>query len=116
MGLVHFNVPQICLSLWKDPALLDLAFGLIKRVLEIDPDDVLHLFVASKQSIQSLFDLLNLDSSSSSHTTDVNEMRKFLAGVLGSLSENGLLQEAVKKFDARSSAIGALAAACLMEE
>jgi len=114
--LVHFNVPQICLSLWKDPALLDLAFGLIKRVVEMDPDDVLHLFVASKESIQSLFDLLNLDSSSSSHTTDVNEMRKFLAGVLGTLSENGLLQKAVKKFDARSSAIGALAAACLMEE
>jgi len=114
--LVHFNVPQIGLSLWKDPALLDLAFGLIKKVVEIDPDDILHLFVASKEAILSLFDLLNLDPSNNPGTVDVTEIRKFLAGILGKLAENGLLTRAVEQFDVRSSAIGALAAACLLEE
>lgn len=30
--IVAFNVPHICLSLWKDPAILDLAFELMKRL------------------------------------------------------------------------------------
>lgn len=114
---VNFNIPQICLALWKDPALLDLAFGLIKQVIEMGTDDVIHLFVASKEAIISLFDLLNLDpAKTAAPNTDVNEIRKFLAGILGTLAESGMLAKAVERFDVRSSAIGALAAACLEED
>lgn len=113
--LVGFNVPHICLSLWRDPALLDLAFELIKQIVEQDPDEVLHLFVEGKAAIMSLFDLLNLDSGFES-STNVAEIRRFLASILGQLAENGLLTDAVERLDVRSSAISALAAACLIEE
>jgi hypothetical protein len=113
--LVGFNVPHICLSLWRDPALLDLAFELIKQIVEQDPDEVLHLFVDGKAAIMSLFDLLNLDSGFES-STNVAEIRRFLASILGQLAENGLLTDAVERFDVRSSAIAALAAACLSED
>jgi hypothetical protein len=113
--LVTFNVPHICLSLWRDPALLDLAFDLIKDIVERDPDDVLHLFVKEKAAILSLFELLNLDSAYDA-STNVAEIRRFLATVLGQLAETGLLTDAVQQFDVRSSAIAALASACLNEE
>ena len=112
--LVGFNVPHICLSLWKDPAILDLAFELIQKIVEQEPDEVLHLFVEGKAAIMSLFDLLNLDSSF--ETSKNVEIRRFLASVLGQLAEGGLLANAVNKFDVRSSAIAALASACLSEE
>jgi hypothetical protein len=113
--LVAFNVPHICLSLWRDPALLDLAFDLIKKIVDRDPDEVLHLFVEGKAAIMSLFDLLNLDSGFDD-STNVAEIRRFLAFVLGQLAENGLLTDAVQRYDVRSSAIAALAKACLSEE
>ena len=113
--LVNFNIPHVCLSLWKDPALLDLAFELIKKIVEAEPDEVLHLFVEGEAAIMSLFDLLNLDSSIET-SKNVNEIRRFLASVLGQLAEGGLLTRAVERFDVRSSAISALAAACLSEE
>lgn len=112
---VKFNVPKTLLTLWGDPALLDVAFGLLKQVVEIDPDDIMHLFVESKDAILALFNMLNLDTAVGT-TTDIAEIRRFLAGVLGTLAENGLLTTAVTKFGVRSSAIGALAAACLTEE
>ena len=113
--LVSFNVPHICLSLWKDPALLDIAFELIKQIVDQDPDEVLHLFVEGKPAIMSLFDLLNLDSSFET-SKNVDEIRRFLASILGQLAESGLLAEAVERFEVRSSAIAALAAACLTEQ
>lgn len=112
--LVNFNIPHVCLSLWKDPALLDLAFELIKKIVEDEPDEVLHLFVEGEAAMMSLFDLLNLDSSIET-SKNVNEIRRFLASVLGQLAEGGLLAQAVQKFNVRSSAISALAAACLSE-
>ena len=114
--LVNFNIPHVCLSLWKDPALLDLAFELIQKIVEAEPDEVLHLFVEGEAAMTSLFDLLNLDSSSIETSKNVNEIRRFLASVLGQLAEGGLLTQAVEKFDMKSSAISALAAACLSEE
>jgi len=113
--LVKFNVPHICLSLWKDPALLDLAFEVIKQIVEQEPDEVLHLFVEGKAAIMSLFDLLNIDSTVGT-SENISEIRRFLASILGQLAENGLLADAVERFDVRSSAIAALAAACLGEE
>jgi len=78
---------------------------------------VLHLFVASKEALLSLFDLLNLNQKTVNTTkANVAEIRKFLTSILGKLAEDGLLSSAVKRFDVRSSAIGAIAAACLMEE
>jgi FYVE zinc finger/WW domain len=114
--LVSFNVPHVCLSLWKDPALLDLAFDLIKNVVEQDPEEVLHLFVDGEAAIMSLFDLLNIDDSKIETSKNINEIRRFLASILGKLAETGLLTQAIEKFDVRSGAIGALAAACLSEE
>ena len=113
--LVKFNVPHICLSVWKDPALLDLAFEVIKQMVEADPDEVLHLFVESKEAILSLFDLLNIDESAEG-LVKITEIRRFLASTLEKLAQNGMLTEAVGKFGVRSSAIGALAAACLAED
>ena len=113
--LVKFNVPHICLSVWKDPALLDLAFEVIKQMIEADPDEILHLFVESKEAILSLFDLLNIDESSEG-LVKVADIRRFLASTLEKLAQNGMLTEAVGKFGVRSSAIGALAAACLAED
>lgn len=113
--IINFNVPRVVLSLWKDPALLDLAYSVLKQVVDINPDDILHLFVESKEATLALFDMLNMENPAGS-TTDVVEIRRFLAGVLGDLAEGGLLSDAVEKFNERSSAIGALAAACLTEE
>jgi hypothetical protein len=113
--LVEFNVPHVCLSLWKDPALLDPAYELIKQIVEQDPDEVLHLFVEGKEAIMSLFDLLNIDAGFDA-STNVVEIRKFLASIIGQLAESGLLARAVKRFDVRSSAIAAIATACLSEE
>ena len=113
--LVGYNVPHICLSLWKDPALLDVAFDIIKKIVEQDPDEVLHLFVEGKDAIMSLFDLLNLDAEFDD-SANVAEIRKFLASILGQLAESGMLADAVKRYDVRSSAIAALATACLSED
>jgi hypothetical protein len=113
--LVSHNVPHICLNVWKDPALLELSYELIKMMVETDPDEVLHLFVESKESIMSLFDLLNIDASTAA-IVSVADVRRFLASTLEKLAESSLLVEAVEKFDVRSSAIAALAAACLIEE
>jgi len=113
--LVHFNVPHLCLSVWKDPALLELSYGLIKTMVEVDPDEVLHLFVESKEAIMSLFDLLNIDRSTEA-LVEVNEIQRFLASTLEKLAQSGMLTNAVEKFDVRSSAIAALATACLSEE
>ena len=112
---MKFNVPKILLSLWGDPALLDVAFSLLKQIVEIDPDDILHLFVESKEAILALFNMLNLDPPQGI-ATDIAELRRFLASILSTLAENGLLTTAVTKFDVRSSAIEALAAACLTDE
>mmetsp|Transcript_10306 Transcript_10306/g.28438 ORF Transcript_10306/g.28438 Transcript_10306/m.28438 type:complete len:2169 (+) Transcript_10306:173-6679(+) len=114
--LVSFNVPHICLSLWKDPALLDLAFDLIQFIVEKEADEVLHLFVEGEAAIMSLFDLLNLDSSSIETSKNLADIRRFLGSTLGQLAEGGLLTQAVNRFGVRSSAISALAAACLAEE
>jgi hypothetical protein len=111
---VHFNVPHICLSVWRDPALLELSYGLIKAMVEADPDEVLHLFVENKEAIMSLFDLLNIDQSTEA-MVEISEIQRFLASTLEKLAQSGMLTEAVEKFDVRSSAIAALAAACLSE-
>jgi len=113
--LVNFNVPHLCLSVWKDPALLELSYGLIKAMVEADPDEVLHLFVESKEAIMSLFDLLNIDRSTEA-LVEVDEIQRFLATTLEQLAQSGMLTDAVEKFDVRSSAIAALATACLSEE
>lgn len=113
--LVHFNVPHICLSVWKDPALLELSYGLIKAMVEADPDEVLHLFIESKDAIMSLFDLLNIEQSTEA-VIEVAEIQRFLAQTLEKLASSGMLTEAVEKFGVRSSAIAALAAACLSEQ
>ena len=63
----------------------------------------------------SLFDLLNLNSSTEA-LISVEDVRRFLASTLEKLSESGLLLGAVEKFGVRSSAIAALASACLSEE
>ena len=113
--LVHFNVPHLCLSVWKDPALLELSYGLIKAMVEADPDEVLHLFVESKEAIMSLFDLLNIDRQTQT-LVEVDEIQRFLATTLEKLAQSGMLTQAVEKFQVRSSAIAALATACLSEE
>lgn len=59
--------------------------------------------------------MLNLEPPAGTDT-DMSELRRFLASILSKLAENGLLTAAVTRFDVRSSAIGALAAATLTDE
>lgn len=113
--LVSFRVPQMCLLLWREPALLDLSIDVVKAIVEHDPEDVIHLFVEDKTTLLTVFDLLNAESTLVASSRMV-EMRRFLAGVLRQLAESGLLKDAVERFGVRSNAIAALAAACLDEE
>ncbi len=113
--LVTYQIPQICLSLWRDPALIDVSYELIKLMVEEYHDDVLPLFVQSKAAISALFDMLTFDSSDETADVNVEDFRRLVASILGSLAQVGMLTESVDRFDVRSSAIGALAAACLAE-
>ena len=113
--LVTYEIPQICLSLWRDPALIDVSYELIKLMVEEYHDDVLPLFVQSKAAISSLFDMLTFDSSDETADVNVDDFRRLVASILGSLAQEGMLTESVDRFDVRSSAIAALAAACLAE-
>ena len=110
--LVAFEVPRVCLSIWQDPNLVHLAFGLIKLMVDSHEENLVHIFVESKQTLLSLFDMLN----ASADTDQVEEIRTVVASILASLAENGLLTQAVDKFDIKSAAIGGLAAACLADE
>jgi len=112
---VSYDLPGIFLSVWKDSALLELAYELMKMTIEADPDKVLHLFVKSKESVMSLFDFLNHESDNVSEV-DSKKIRQLLLSTLEKLAETGLLIEAVEKFDLKGSAIKALASACLSED
>lgn len=114
--LKGFRVPQICLSFCGDSALLDPAFGMIKLMMSEYPEDIPPLFVDTKSTIISLFDMLNLESSEGIDSGLVEEIRRTIASMLGVLAEQGLLSEAVERLEIRSSAIAALAAACLAED
>ena len=114
--LVAYEIPQICLTLWRDPALIDVSYELIKLMVEEYHEDVLTLFVQSKSAILSLFDMLTFDNLVDSADLNVEDFRRLVASILGSLAQDGLLTESVDRFDVRSSAIAALAAACLAED
>lgn len=114
--LVAYEVPQICLTLWRDQALIDAAFQLIKLMVDEYHDEVLALFVQSKSSMRSLFDMLTFGSSADNADVNVEDFRRLVASILGSLAQEGILNESVDRFDVRSSAIAALAAACLAED
>jgi hypothetical protein len=79
-------------------------------------EDVLPLFVQSKIAILSLFDMLTLDTSVDFVDVNVEDFRRLVASILGSLAEEGMLTQSVDRFEVRSSAISALAAACLAED
>ena len=114
--LVAFQVPRICLSIWQDPALVDLAFELIRLMVDSHEEDLIHIFVESKPTLLSLFDMLNAESSVEIPAEQVGEIRKVVANILGSLAESGLLTTSVERFGVKSSAVSALAAACLADE
>jgi len=114
--LVSYNLPSIFLSVWKDPALLELTYELMKMTIEAGPDGVLHLFVNIKESVISLFDLLNHKPDSASPDFDMQRIRQLVVSTLAKLAETGLLIEAVEKFGLKSVAIKALASACLSED
>ncbi|CAJ1956999.1 unnamed protein product [Cylindrotheca closterium] len=113
--LVSYNLPCIFLSVWKDPALLELTYELMKMTVEANQEGVLHLFVKSKESVVSIFDLLN-HKPDNVPEVDIRRIRQFLVTTLEKLAETGLLMEAVEKFGLKSSAIKALASACLSED
>lgn len=114
--LVTYEIPQICLTLWRDPALIDVSYELIKLMVDEYHDDVLALFVQSKSAILSLFDMLTFDSAVELDGVNVDDFRRLVASILGALAQDGMLTESVDRLDVRSSAIAALAAACLAED
>lgn len=113
--LASYNLPCIFLSAWKDPALLELTYELMKMTVDADPAGVLHLFVKSKESVVSMFDLLNHEPDNVAEV-DTKRIRQFLVSTLEKLAETGLLIEAVEIFGLKSGAIKALASACLSED
>jgi len=114
--LVSYEIPQICLTLWRDPALIDVSYELIKLMVDEYHDDVLALFVQSKSAILSLFDMLTFNSTVDYEGVNVEDFRRLVASILGSLAQDGMLTESVDRLEVRSSAIAALAAACLAED
>ena len=110
--LVAFETPRVCLSIWQDPNLMHLAFGLIKLMVDAHEENLVHIFIESKQTLLSLFDMLN----ASADTNEVQEIRNVVASILATLAENGLLTQAVVKYNIRSEAIAGFAAACLADE
>lgn len=114
--LVGYQIPQICLCLWRDPALIDVSYELIKLMVEEYNEDVLPLFVQSKVAILSLFDMLTVDNSVDSVDLHVEDFHRLVASILGSLAQEGILTQSVDRFEVRGSAISALAAACLAED
>jgi hypothetical protein len=113
--LVSYDLPSIFLSVWKDPALLELTYELLKMTIEADPDGVLYLFVNVKESVVSLFDLLNHKPEGASDY-DSKPIRQLVVSTLENLAKAGLLIEAVEKYGLKSRAIEALASACLSED
>lgn len=112
--LVFFEVPRICVSVASDPALLDLSYEVLMTMADYGAEDIMNSFLDSKDSIMSLLELLNLNFAQQM-STQGSDIRRFLASTLESLASDGALTEAVHKFDVRSSAIDALAVACLSE-
>ena len=112
--LVYFEIPRICLAAWKDPAIIDLSCEVLTILLDEEPEEILLALSDSKDSILTLFDLLKMDLGPQSivQSTDVH---RFLSSTLEALATSGALAKAVEKFDIRSSAIDALACACLNE-
>jgi hypothetical protein len=88
--LVSYDLPSIFLSVWKDPALLELTYELLKMTIEADPDGVLYLFVNVKESVVSLFDLLNHKPEGASDY-DSKPIRQLVVSTLENLAKPGLL-------------------------
>jgi hypothetical protein len=86
---------------------MHLAFGLIKPMVGAHDENLVHIFIESKQL--SLFHMLN----ASVDTEEVQEIRYVVASILEMLAENGLLTQVVVKYDIRREAIASFAAACL---
>jgi len=112
--LIYFEIPRICLAAWKDPAIIDLSCEVLTILLDEEPEEILLAISDSKDSILTLFDLLKMDFSPQS-TVQSTDVHRFLASTLEALATSGALAKAVEKFDIRSSAIDALACACLNE-
>jgi FYVE zinc finger/WW domain len=110
--LVAFEVPRCCLSIWQDPNLADLSFDIIKLLVDAGQEDLVHVFIDSKATLLSLFEMLH----GSSDLEKIVEVRRVVANLMATIAENGLLTDAVKKYDIKSEAIAALAAACLADE
>jgi len=95
---------------------VDLALELIKLMIDSHEEDLIHIFVESKPTLLSLFEMLNADTTVEASSEQIGEIRKVVATILGSLAESGLLTTSVEKFGVKSSAISALAAACLADD
>jgi hypothetical protein len=111
--LVIYNLPHICLSVCMDPGLLELTYELLKLAIDVDQEDFLPLFVKDKECILSLLGLLGVQTEACELSI---EIRRFLVSTLEKLAQEGLLTEAVEKFDVRSEVVSALAFACLSED
>ena len=111
--MVNYNLPHICLRVCLDPGLLELAFELLNMIIDVDQEDFLPLFVKDKESILSLLSLLGPETDAGELSM---EIRRFLVSTLETLAQDGLLAEAVEKFNVRSEAVSALAFACLSDE
>jgi len=115
--LVAMQIPSICLSLWTNPHLQNLAFTFVSNILAHD-EELAVLFVEQKSTLQSLFDMLSSSSDQATTTSEDsnnNDIRGVVAHILQSLAESGVLTKAVTKFGLKSAAISALAKACTQE-
>lgn len=113
--IMFYDLPGICLSFWRDSALLELSYEILMLLVEAEPEAIQQSFVQSKDSLVALFELLSAGTGSHGDV-GMTDTRRFLASSLEDLAGSGALAEAVEKFDVKSSAISALAVACLTEE
>lgn len=112
---IDFNITHVCLLAWRDPALMQVSFELLKTIVDTASGDVLHLFVDREESLLSLLESLSVDYSSEV-ISSLPDTRRFLTSILEKLAEEGSLVEAIERYGVKSIAVGALAAACLAEE
>jgi len=118
--LVAMQIPAICLTIWNNPILQNLAFDMISLLVEnalSSQDCLVRIFVESKSTLASLFQLLaTAPPPEDDQQEESSDIRSVVAHILGLLAETGLLTKAVERFKLKSVAISGLASACLTTE
>mmetsp|Transcript_13256 Transcript_13256/g.18963 ORF Transcript_13256/g.18963 Transcript_13256/m.18963 type:complete len:1296 (+) Transcript_13256:505-4392(+) len=114
--LQQFEVPQICLSLCRDPNCFDSAFNVVETMLCEFSHLVLPILLSDRKSFLSMLDLLHFKSENELIKTEAERVNVLAARTFGMSGNFGIIGPAVKKLDLRSEAIAFLSTACIADE